>query len=45
VAEPVTNANDALSRPQAEWPALGIALLAPGERTMLRVRIDVRRRA
>jgi aldose 1-epimerase len=45
VAEPVTNANDALSRPESQWRDLGIALLAPGERTMLRVRIDVLRNA
>jgi aldose 1-epimerase len=43
VAEPVTNANDALSRPESQWRDLGIALLAPGERTVLRVRIDVLR--
>jgi len=31
VAEPVQNANCALNAPQADWPALGIRLLAHGE--------------
>lgn len=42
VAEPVTHANDALSAPQAEWAALGIRILEPGETMQLSARIAVR---
>ena len=41
VAEPVTHANDALSRPEDEWAGLGIRILEPGEEMELRARIDV----
>jgi aldose 1-epimerase len=41
VAEPVTNANAALNRPQAEWPALGLWLLATGEAAVISARYDV----
>jgi len=43
VAEPVTNANDALSRPEDEWPALGLTVLEPGEETSLAARFDLLR--
>jgi aldose 1-epimerase len=39
-AEPVENANDALSRPEADWPALGITVLEPGETATLVARFD-----
>lgn len=42
-AEPVTNANDALSRPEAEWPSLGLQVLEPGAEAALEVRFDVER--
>lgn len=42
VAEPVSHANDALSRPEEEWAGLGIRVLEPGETMELRARIDVR---
>ena len=42
VAEPVTHANDALSRPEEEWADLGIRVLEPGESMELRARLDVR---
>jgi len=35
VAEPVSHANDALGRPECEWEALGIRVLAPGEEMRL----------
>jgi aldose 1-epimerase len=42
VAEPVQNANAALNAPQAQWPDLGVRMLAQGERATLRARFDVR---
>jgi len=39
-AEPVTNANDALSRPSSEWPSLGIEVLQPGEALRLEARFE-----
>lgn len=42
VAEPVTHANDALSNPEAQWAALGIRILAPGETMALDSRLEVR---
>jgi aldose 1-epimerase len=41
VAEPVQNANAALNAPQAEWPALGIAMLEQGQSTTVSARFDV----
>lgn len=41
VAEPVTHANAALNAPEAEWPALGMRVLAPGESMRLAMRVDV----
>jgi aldose 1-epimerase len=43
VAEPVTHANAALNAPEAEWPALGMRVLEPGEAMSLATRLDVRR--
>jgi aldose 1-epimerase len=40
-AEPVTNANAALNRPEAEWPGLGLWLLEPGEEARLTARLQV----
>lgn len=40
-AEPVTNANAALNRPEAEWEELGLWLLQPGERAELTARFEV----
>jgi aldose 1-epimerase len=40
-AEPVENANDALSRPEADWRRLGITILAPGETATLEARYDL----
>jgi aldose 1-epimerase len=37
-AEPVTHANAALNRPEAEWAELGIRILAPGEEMVLKSR-------
>lgn len=42
-AEPVTNANDALSRPEAEWPTLGLQVLEPDAEAALDVRFEVER--
>jgi aldose 1-epimerase len=42
VAEPVTHANAALNAPEADWPALGLRVIAPGEEMALDMRIDVR---
>lgn len=42
VAEPVTHANAALNRPEADWPALGIRILEPDEEIALEARIAVR---
>ena len=42
VAEPVQNANAALNEPQAQWPELGVTLLAQGESSRLRARFEVR---
>ena len=39
-AEPVVNANDALSRPEAEWASCGIAILEPGEQASMTSRFD-----
>lgn len=41
VAEPVSHANAALNAPEAEWPDLGMRVLAPGEAMSLDMRIDV----
>lgn len=41
VAEPVTHANAALNRPEAEWAGLGIRILAPGEEMVLNSRFAV----
>lgn len=41
VAEPVTHANAALNAPEAEWPELGLRVLAPGEEMTLDMRIEV----
>ena len=41
VAEPVQNANCALNAPQAQWPALGVRMLAKRETTSLRARFEV----
>lgn len=42
VAEPVSHANAALNAPEADWPALGMRVLDPGESMRLRMRIDVK---
>jgi aldose 1-epimerase len=39
--EPVTNAIDALNRPEAEWPSLGLWLLEPGEEARMQARFQV----
>jgi len=39
--EPVTHANAALNRPEEEWDALGLRVLAPGETLTLSMRVDV----
>jgi aldose 1-epimerase len=41
VAEPVTHANAALNAPEAEWPELGLRVLAPGETMATTMRIEV----
>jgi aldose 1-epimerase len=41
VAEPVTHANAALNAPEAEWPALGMRVLEPGEAMSLDMRIEL----
>lgn len=41
VAEPVTHANAALNEPEAEWPALGLRVLEPGEAMAMAARIAV----
>jgi aldose 1-epimerase len=41
VAEPVQNANAALNAPQANWPALGLALLNQGQSRSLHARFEV----
>jgi aldose 1-epimerase len=41
VAEPVQNANAALNAPQAQWPALGLALLEQDQSASLHARFDV----
>ena len=41
VAEPVSHANAALNEPEERWNALGLRVLAPGERMALTMRIDV----
>ena len=41
VAEPVTHANDAFSRPEAEWEGLGLVLLPPGETMEMSARFEV----
>jgi aldose 1-epimerase len=40
-AEPVTHANDAMSRPESEWKTLGVRVLDPGGETRLAVRFEV----
>ena len=42
VAEPVTHANAALNEPEADWNALGMRVLEPGEEMSLSMRLDVR---
>lgn len=39
-AEPVTNANAALNRPQSEWEDLGLWLLAPGQTAAMTARFQ-----
>ena len=39
--EPVTHANAALNRPESEWEALGLRVLAPGEIMSLSIRVEV----
>jgi aldose 1-epimerase len=39
-AEPVTNANAALNRPQGEWESLGLWLLRPGETAAMSARFQ-----
>jgi aldose 1-epimerase len=41
VAEPVTHANAALNAPEAEWAALGLRVLEPGEAMRLDLRLEV----
>lgn len=41
VAEPVSHANAALNAPEAEWAALGMKVLEPGEQASLDMRIEV----
>jgi len=41
VAEPVTHANAALNAPEAEWPVLGMRVLAPGKVLNLDMRLEV----
>jgi aldose 1-epimerase len=41
VAEPVTNANAALNRPPDQWPAAGLAILAPGDEVAIVTRFTV----
>ena len=41
VAEPVQNANDALSQPEERWAELGLTILAPGETASLQTRFEV----
>lgn len=41
VAEPVQHANAALNAPQADWPELGIVMLAKGQERVLTARFDV----
>jgi aldose 1-epimerase len=42
VAEPVTHAIAAMNEPEADWPSLGLRVLAPGESMELHARIAVR---
>jgi aldose 1-epimerase len=44
VAEPVSHANAALNAPEALWAKLGLKVLAPGEKTSLTLRLEVRPR-
>lgn len=39
-AEPVTQANDALTSPESAWAALGIKILEPGQTDVLTVRLQ-----
>jgi aldose 1-epimerase len=39
--EPVSHANAALNRPEGEWEALGLRVLAPGETMSLTTRVEV----
>jgi aldose 1-epimerase len=41
VAEPVTQANAALNRPENEWSDLGLRVLDVGEETSLEIRLEV----
>ena len=41
VAEPVTNANAALNRPVADWPASGLHILRPGDEVAMVTRFTV----
>ncbi|HEV8408136.1 MAG TPA: aldose 1-epimerase [Sphingomicrobium sp.] len=40
-AEPVTQGNAALNRPESEWPELGLRALHPGETTCIEMRLEV----
>lgn len=42
-AEPVTHANAALNRPEADWGGHGLRVLEPGESAELKVRFEVER--
>jgi aldose 1-epimerase len=41
VAEPVSHANAAMNAPEAEWPALGMRVIEPGETMSLTMRVEV----
>ena len=41
VAEPVTHANAALNAPETQWAELGMAILEPGERMSIDMRLDI----
>lgn len=41
VAEPVSHVNNALARPEEQWPELGLRILDPGASMTLAMRLDV----
>ena len=41
VAEPVSHANAALNAPEAEWAALGLRVLGPGDEMALEMRLEI----